>query len=266
VDPYWFAADLDDEGQMARLSRWVGAWEPCFSISRPPRDALLYEPDGTLYAVAAGAPMTFRLNHRERAVAAGDALVIPQGLALDVEPRVELLAVTCTGTEPDHFRERFIQVWGFDHFPGCGREAGGGTASWVQVIPADDPRYHVSMALAVLSEGCGPLQAPPSLHCLTLVLGLEGELGVSLAAGPGPAEIPPGRLLGLAPGGALELVGSGRAAVIRLLSEPAFHARRVLGGLRPGAGPRPEASPRRHNPADPDCRPGIAGRTDHLPG
>ena len=114
--PY-LLADIDDPEQLDSLSAWVKDWDPCFTVLRPPREALLYEPDGTLYAFARSGPMTIKLWHRLRTLDLADAIVVPQGLALEIEPAVDLWAICCVGTPPDHFRERFIQVWGFDHVP-----------------------------------------------------------------------------------------------------------------------------------------------------
>src|SRR3954454_12496454 len=154
------AAIVDDAG-LDRLSSWIGAWEPCFSLGRPPRDQILYEPDGTLFAVALGTTMTINLHHRERTIRPGDVLVVPPALALEVEPKVDLLAVRCAGIVPDHFRERFIQVWGYDHFPadierGMSRA---GQDDFRELIPASDLRFPCAVAAWRL-DGPGEASAP----------------------------------------------------------------------------------------------------------
>src|SRR5579871_4270234 len=111
----------------AQLAAAVSAWEPAFELVVPPRDARLFEPDGTLYAVAIGPTHTIRYNHRERVISSGDLIVVPCALALDVEPEVRMLGIRYVGPAPDHFRERFIQVWGFEHIPGS--SAKGGTSA-----------------------------------------------------------------------------------------------------------------------------------------
>ena len=139
--------DLDDENQLHRLSEWVGQWEPCLSIGRPQRDAVLYEPEGTLYAIAVGTTMIINLFHRERTVRKGDAIVVPQGLAIEINPEVDLLAIRSTGTPPGHFRERFIQVWGYEHFSADHALSEADTRELHEVIRESDPRFPLSYAI-----------------------------------------------------------------------------------------------------------------------
>ena len=111
----YLVADLSDAGAVQAMSDALRAWEPRLELYLPPRHARLFEPDGTLYAVALSGPMTVVAGRRRQEIARGDAIVVPQGLALDIEPEVDLLGVRYDGPPPDHFRERFIQVWGFEH-------------------------------------------------------------------------------------------------------------------------------------------------------
>ena len=113
----WLIANLDDVSTLEGLSAEIRAWDPAFDLVRPATDALLYEPDGTLYAVALQAPMTAEFNRRTRDVLPGDLLIVPRSVPVEIEPTVDLLGVRFEGDPPDHFRERFIQVWGYDHLP-----------------------------------------------------------------------------------------------------------------------------------------------------
>jgi hypothetical protein len=255
LDPHWLIADLDLEDQTARLTDWVGSWDPCFSIARPPRDALLYEPDATLYGIALGTRLTINLNHRERALSLGDAIVVPPGLSLQVEPAVDLLAVSCAGAGPDHFRERFIQVWGFDLFRS--RLDGPGTPSFddQEIIPAADLRYHLSYTVRGLGDHPLVLSIPEHDLDLRLVLALQGGVTAALGNGGEEVSIPAGQVLAVEPGLAVALRGIGLAGVILLVSEPVFHARRALKQANLGWYFSPEAVPRRHNPGDPDSHP-----------
>src|SRR5262245_2897009 len=76
LDPRYLLAMIDDEAQLSRISSWIGEWEPCLSLVRPPRHEILYEPDGTLYALALGAPMAIDLHHRERTIREDDVMVV----------------------------------------------------------------------------------------------------------------------------------------------------------------------------------------------
>ena len=142
----YLVADLSDAGAVQAMSDALRAWEPRLELYLPPRHARLFEPDGTLYAVALSGPMTVIAGRRRQEIARGDAIVVPRGLALDIEPEVDLLGVRYDGPPPDHFRERFIQVWGFEHLAAQASRvrSDGGVRD---VIPADDVRHRISYAV-----------------------------------------------------------------------------------------------------------------------
>lgn len=243
-------ADLEDPEEVARISDWLSSWDPTLSIVRPPRDALLYEQEATLYGFAVATSMSVRLYHRERTIGPGDAIVVPAGLVLDVEPWVDLLAVNAAGPAPDHFRERFIQVWGYDHFPSQGGGGERARRAPTPVLPPEDLRYRMGYAVAdTPGEGEG-LRVPVAETEPTLVLVLGGPIQVRSPVAGLSQVLQPGQILGIAPGLPLELRGTGRAGLIRPLSEPVFHARRALQAGHSGRTPSPEATPRRHNPSD----------------
>ena len=77
--------------------------------------------------------MTVMAGRRRQEIARGDAIVVPRGLALDIEPEVDLLGVRYDGPPPDHFRERFIQVWGFEHLAAQASQ---------RTLPPRRPRRH----------------------------------------------------------------------------------------------------------------------------
>jgi hypothetical protein len=262
LNPDWLTANLDDEDQMARLSDWVGEWDPSFWIARPPRQAILFEPDATLYGIAAGSSMTISLHHRRRTIATGDAVVVPQGLALEIEPQVDLLAIRCSGTWPDHFRERFIQVWGYDHFPAPGPEGQAQPARFLDVISAD-LRYRLRYAIAQPAIEAEGIAVEADSLDLTLVLSLDGQVTAALDGGTRMVALSHGIVLGLAPGSSMSLAGAGRAGLIRLVSEPVYHARRVLEqsrGWQPGALDESQPS----QPGGSRLAPGKPGLTDDL--
>ena len=183
---------------------WVRGWEPCFAIERPPRNALLYELDGTLYAIALGAEMAITRNHRTRRLLLGDAIVVPQGLALEIEPEVDLLAIRCEGTPPDHFRERFIQVWGYDHFPAPRQPADPSLGTFREVIPASDTRFPLSYAAGFLADPADFRRANASEHghdlALLINLNQNDVLTVGIHTPARETVIPSNHVLGLGPG------------------------------------------------------------------
>ena len=228
-------------------------WEPCFSLHRPSRHEILYEPDGTLYAVALGTPMTISLHHRERAIRAGDIVVVPPALALEVEPEVDFLAVRWTGIVPDHFRERFIQVWGYDHFPADLEvsRAPAGQEDFRELIPEADLRFPCAVGLWQLA-GSEQASAPRQTgYDLDLLLCREGPVRVSVEEIHRPHELDRGHLLGLGPELTYRASGAGQLVVIRLSAAAVFDARRTLDRHRRGGGISPESVPGSSPPVRP---------------
>ena len=88
---------------------WVGPWAD--PLER------LYEPDGTLYAVCLDGPVELTTDRRRVLVNRGDLVIIPPAVAIDVTPSARWFGLVYSGPYPYHFRERFIQVWGFEHQP-----------------------------------------------------------------------------------------------------------------------------------------------------
>lgn len=88
---------------------WVGPWGEMLDR--------LYEPDGTLYAICLDGPTELTTDRRKVRVEKGDLVVVPPAVALDATPAVRWFGLVYTGPYPYHFRERFIQVWGFEHIP-----------------------------------------------------------------------------------------------------------------------------------------------------
>jgi hypothetical protein len=223
------AANLDDPSALARLSDAVREWDPTFELYRPSPDALLYEPDGTLFAVALTSPMTFECHRRKRSVRPGDLLVVPAGLAVGVEPVVDLLGLRFEGAPPDHFRERFIQVWGYDLLPAEDDR---------EIVAAADLRFPLSYSVRRLDESSATL-TPRSALGRTLLIVLEGRIVVE---GREAETLAPRDVL-MAEGDEASIVrGPGRLAVLHVEPEILFSARRAE-ARRAGAPAVPEYLP-----------------------
>ena len=259
LDPCWLLADLQDPAQVERLSQWVRAWEPRFALERPPRDALLYEPDETLYAIALGTEMAITWNHRTRRIRRGDAIVVPPGLALEVEPEVELLAIRFEGSPPDHFRERFIQVWGYEHFTPTTQAEDSTPGGFREVIPASDTRFPLSYAAGLLSEPADLRRSNALKHGenLEVLINLDPIILVTVGIDSSARAIavPSHHVLGLGPGLDWQPIGPALLGALRLCSEPFFEARRLLERARLGDRPVRKTLPGRQNPGDRDVRP-----------
>lgn len=89
---------------------WVGPWGE--SLER------LYEPDGTLYAICLNGPVEVATDRRSVTVNRGDLVILPPAVAVELSRSARWFGIVYTGPYPYHFRERFIQVWGFEHVAG----------------------------------------------------------------------------------------------------------------------------------------------------
>lgn len=230
---------VDDPVPFAAVAALVREWEPRLEFYRPPADALLYEPDGTLYAVCLADALTVQTGNRVRVVRKGDVIVVPQAYAVDVDPVVDLVAFRHDGPPPDHFRERFIQVWGLDHLSAPPHNRPGIT----EVIPSADARFRTPYAVIDV-EPTEPADIPPSNEP-RIILGLEGKPAALFTEGSLLREVPlPPRSLMMLPPGAegYRILGRGRVGLLTALSEMAHLGRRRNLGERPSS-PSPEYSP-----------------------
>jgi hypothetical protein len=219
---------------------------------------LLYEPDGVLHAVAVGTTMTVAVMHRERRVLKADMLVVPQAVALEFEPILDMLAIRCDGTPPDHFRERFIQVWGYDYLPAAMEAGSPATERFHEVIAESDSRFHLGYAIWEIPDSPEPSLTRFTGHDVVILLSLDGSIDVELAErgmGGTNVELPGGHLLGLASFLDFRLRGSGRVALLRLKSEIVFQASRALLREEGRANQSPEFTSFRHNRPDRDSPP-----------
>ena len=107
-----------DDPNRDDLENALRDYEPVF-WDGPRADPLerLYEPDGTLFAICLDGPVELTTDRRRVLVNRGDLVIIPPAVAIDVTPSARWFGLVYSGPYPYHFRERFIQVWGFEHQP-----------------------------------------------------------------------------------------------------------------------------------------------------
>ena len=123
------------------LSTTLSTWEPSLRVLRGESWERLYDPDGTLYAICVLGNATVSSHKRDQSIGPGDVVVVPPGIGFEVEPAARFLGIVSLGPIPYHFRERFYQLWGFEHFPasaGLGRDQAYHRVA-VQVIDLDRP-------------------------------------------------------------------------------------------------------------------------------
>jgi hypothetical protein len=227
----------------AAVADAVASWEPHLRLDPPGAQPVLYEPEGPIYAVLLGPACTLATDRRRVAVAPLDLVVVSPGLAIDVEPAASFLALRHLGPPPPHFRERFVQVWGFEHRP-----AGAGPS---RLVVDPDAAGH-RLRHEVLDLGAGPtvVTLPPFARGL-LAVPDEGREVVA-AAGPHEVRLAPGSIAILQPGTPLSLRGPARVGLVTALPE-GLHEARALERLRAGrvdrvdypapAGPAPRGIP-----------------------
>ena len=175
----------------------------------------LYDPDGTLYAISLGdRPVVLMTDRRRQPVGPGDLVVVPREVAIDVEPAGRFLGIRTFGPPPFHFRERFIQVHGFEHL---GRPESIPLSARVPVL-MDPARHRLSYEV-----GRGPNAVTADAFEAILVVPLE--LNSNGAATVGPARL---RIGLLQPGETFAWDSDATVGLVRVLSNPALHAAREL--------------------------------------
>ena len=220
--PFHTALKLDKPADVQMLSAIVQEWEPHLELYRPPRGSFLYEPDGTLYGFALGKRMTFTTDRRSVTVSAGDLVVIPQGRGVDAGVDVDLIALRHDGTPPDHFRERFIQVWGFEHLPISSSLADNGERH--EIVPPSEVRLRIPYA--ILNVNSVKANVGVGSDDLVILVAFTGELSVRVAP---PENIRITALLAreamaIEPGRSWNITGTGQVGILTLRSELAHEA------------------------------------------
>jgi hypothetical protein len=202
------------------MARALRDWEPRFDLDLLRGQGRLYEVDRTLYAVCLSGRTTLSTDRRREEVALGEAVAIPQGVAIDVEPDADFLCIRYEGPPPYHFRERFIQIWGFEHFK---TPAEGLPGDLVEVIPRSDPRHRVIYAIEDVSSR--PPDARETGLEIALMIGFSGAIEVGLPEHGASLALRPGDLLALGPGLTYAPRGRGRLGRLILTAELAHEAR-----------------------------------------
>jgi hypothetical protein len=214
----------DDLGEAAAA---LAAWEPRVVLDPPGPTPVLYEPEGPIYAIALGPACTLATDRRRVAVAPLDLVVIAPGLAIDVEPAAPFLAIRHLGPPPPHFRERFVQVWGFEHRP---------AAAGPLVLDPDAAGHRLRYEVRDLPAG--PTQVSLPAFAIGLVVVAEGGEPAAISTDEGAeATVTPGGFALVAPGARLVLRGPARVGLVAIVPE-ALHEARAGERLRAGRAER----------------------------
>ncbi len=230
--PPMFTAHIDDEASIESLAAAIRSWEPRLDVVAARDNPMIYEPDGTLYAAAVAGESQLVARHKARPFRPGDVAVIPRAVAIDAEaPGASYVAVRHDGDPPYHFRERFIQTWGYEHRPAS--TFGLGTPG-DDVIPEDDHRFRVPYSRVALRGD--PVRGSTGLD-LHLWVGLEGRRIVATAQDSQGSGLGPADVLLVGPEVDYWIEGRGVAGRFLLMVEAAHEARLARAGRAHGLSP-----------------------------
>jgi hypothetical protein len=227
----------DDESSRARLAEAIREWDPGLDLVAARDDPRIYEPDGTLYAVGLADETSLLARYKVHEFCRGDMIVVPRSVAIEAEePGAHYVAIRHDGPPPYHFRERFIQTWGYEHRPASREDL---IWSVDEVIPEDDARFRVPYRRSRVGD---PARGSTRLD-LHLLVGLEGKATVADASRAVSYDVGPGDLALIRIGVDYWIEGKGVVGRLILMVESAHEARlaEAVGG--PSDGPSPEFRP-----------------------
>lgn len=238
MTPTILLGHTEDVASVGRLAEAIREREPRLDLLVARDDSRIYEPDATLYAVGLAPETTLLARHKERAFRRGDLIVVPRSVAIDsVERGTFYVAILHDGPPPYHFRERFIQTWGYEHRPAATEDL---RSHCDDIAPEDDPRYRVPYRRIGVSDG--PLIGNAGLD-LHLLIGLDGRGTIGGAGGGSGLVIGPDDLALVMGAGDYSI--EGRLVIGRFLlrAESSHEARLAAASAGPPAGWSPEFRP-----------------------
>ena len=177
-------ARIGHADEVEEMAEAVRSWEPRLDLAVYLEEPTLYDPDATVYGIGLSDRATLSVRHKPHVVRRGDAIVVPQSVAIEADPAISLLAIRHEGTPPAHFRERFIQTWGIDFRP---VPASGIADLPLEVIPDTPARYRIPYHCLELNAAGFRDTSGLALHLLMVVegqatLAIEGGQGIDLRA------------------------------------------------------------------------------------
>lgn len=212
---------VDDPVGFEQLSQSLRLWEPGLTLHRPATDALFYVDEGAFHGVFLAEAEVYRSDRRVITVRPGDAVVVPRDFPVDAGEKADLVGFIDPGPPPDHFRERFIQVQGFEHFPTDGGDEGSEVA---EVIPFSDARLRIPYAFLRVNDNADAGFVFVPLDPILVVV-LEGTIQLCRVGGE-PVVATERTLATVAPGVTTSISGKGRAGLFCVLNAERHAARR----------------------------------------
>jgi hypothetical protein len=202
----------------SQLAEELQRWEPQFVLNRLSQEERLYDQDGTLYAVCLSETATLVTDRRREPLGLGDLVVVPQSIAVDVVPEGSFLTLSASGTPPYHFRERFIQIQGFERL-----SLGMSTCG---TLVDDAARHRISYQIV----RAGPLNlidVPNSPWERLLCIALDGDLKVESDQAEQLIELTRGDVFWINSENPNRIIGNGRLGLILLTTETRHEVRKL---------------------------------------
>lgn len=198
-------ASLDDKGGLTEIADALRAWNPQVELDCQVEISLLFAPDATVYAMNLAGPCTVAFEHRRRAIQRGDLVVVPPGIAVEVDGGGRFLQLRDYGPPPPQFRERFLQVHGFEVRP--------------PGIPGTvAPQGHRIRHRVVEGSAGSITEIHGDIREACLLVGLEGrqELNRAEDVEEVVGSIHAGTVVHLRPDTRVQLRGSGELLIVRI--------------------------------------------------
>lgn len=204
---------------MVTVARAVGDWDPRVDLFGQRSLERLFDSEATLYAIALSGPCDLSVSYRRQRIERGDLVVVPAGLAIDVSPTADFLVIRHSGPMPYHFRERFLQIWGFEHIPlaPTGPEPGEDWRTETRIAPGDE-RHRISYQTLENHGNIALYHGKTGIE-LTLALGLSGLSSLGTEEPGGSIDLPVGGLAVIGPNSAWNLSGTGEIGLVTLKVE-----------------------------------------------
>ena len=206
-------ARIDRGDEVAAIAEVVRDWEPQLDLDVVIDTPLIYEPDGTLYAVSLS-ESELTVCYKRSNLRAGDAIVVPAGVVVEAESPIRLVAIRHGGRPPFHFRERFIQTWGF--------ELKTIRPETLEVIPEADARFRIPYRYQTSVDRPQTAETGIDLH---LLIAIEGN--GSIETDGKSADFSAGSLALVSSGVSYRVAGAIRYGRMRLTTEWEQEARQV---------------------------------------
>jgi hypothetical protein len=202
--------ELGRPGALGGVEGRIRDWDPALELSWEDSIPRLYDGNATQYVIIMSGT-ELQTDRRRVAVTRGDVAAVAADVAVDLSEAAEGVILRDFGPAPAHFRERFLQVWGFELLDRV--EGPDGWRIHGSAGAAGRGSYRVEvLEHAGSAQGVRVFWQLSPLECgLLLPLGGRWE-----GSGASPLVIEVGEVGFVPPGETLGMVAKGRGILIRI--------------------------------------------------